>query len=162
MPSFSSRILKPGPIALAGSGVTASPASVAARTPVRFGLVYVDLRDQLGADTDPDFQSHIRMLPGEMPGRGGQRVDRDLLDGAEPHNAGETRRCQATATKAQRRPRSSIGIDRKLRLLKVPNIVSPLNVPSPFSGSFVAGVAPRLRPSGTPSAERLREGLPDS
>jgi hypothetical protein len=128
----------------------------------RAGIARVDLRDQLGADTGPNFQSHIRMLPGETPGRGGQRVDRDLLDGAEPHNAGEPRRCQATATKAHRRPRSSIGIDRKLRLLKVPNIVTPLNVPSPFSGSFMAGVAPRLRPSGTPSAERLREGLPDS
>ena len=39
MPSFSPGILRPGPTALAGGGVTASPASAAARTPVRLGLV---------------------------------------------------------------------------------------------------------------------------
>jgi hypothetical protein len=37
------------------------------------------------------------MLPGEPAERGGQRVTRDFLDGAQPHNAGEARRCQAAA-----------------------------------------------------------------
>ena len=57
----------------------------------RTGIARVDLRDQLGADTDLNFQPHIRMLPGETPGRGRQRIARDFLDGTEPHNAGERR-----------------------------------------------------------------------
>jgi hypothetical protein len=39
MPSLSPRILRPRPTELTGSGVTASPAGAAARTPVRLGLV---------------------------------------------------------------------------------------------------------------------------
>jgi hypothetical protein len=42
------------------------------------------------------------LAPFDATERGGQRVARDFLDGAEPHNALEPRRCQATAYRPSR------------------------------------------------------------